>query len=172
MNHQSALDPILVIAFFKPKVYFWGKKELFKGRLFSWFLRKIGVISIDRNGQDLLAVKSALKLLKEEKKFVVFPEGTRNTDDTQRMLKLKQGVAMLAIKAKSPIRLAYMFRKPKAFRRNYIMVSDEFSMEEFYGEKLTGEVLDKAMEIIEHQYTQLQEKLTETLVLKGKTVKM
>ncbi|MFA6143125.1 MAG: lysophospholipid acyltransferase family protein, partial [Candidatus Omnitrophota bacterium] len=47
-NHVSHLDPIVTGAFIKGKMNYIGKKELFEGRFWGWYMPKLRIICLDR----------------------------------------------------------------------------------------------------------------------------
>ena len=71
------------------------------------------------------------------------------------------------IKSQSPIRAALFYRKPKVFRRNYLIIGDEFSLETFYGQKISADVLSEASKIIGQKFDELREKFDALLTEKG-----
>lgn len=168
-NHYGLMDPFLAAVHLSPQLFFWAKKELFKNRFIGWFLKKLGAIPVNREGADIASVKAALTALKEDKIFALFPEGTRNktTDADAEMLQIKNGMAMLAIKSQAPIRVALYYRKSHFFRRNYLFVGDEFSMSDFYGQKLSTEVLSEASKMIEAQFAKVRSSMEDFLIKKG-----
>lgn len=161
-NHMSLIDPVIVGCNLKPQLYFWGKKELFDKKLIGWFLRKLGVTPINRGEPDIASVKAALTILKNEKIFALFPEGTRNKNDSidEKMLDLKNGLALLAIKSQAPIRLAIIYKKPKFLRKNYLYIDDEFTLDEFFGKKISADVLADASKFIQSKFDQAASKLS------------
>lgn len=159
-NHRSLLDPIMMVALMPSvRFSFMGKKELFKGRFKSWFLKSIGVYPVDRQNVDLTSIKHTLTILKNNKPVVIFPEGTRNkqSDDSE-MLQLKNGVSMFAIKGDSPIVPMYFEKKVRLFRFNRFYIGQPFNLSEYKGEKLTQPVLDAASEKIKENLDKLREK--------------
>ena len=156
-NHTSNLDAILLALHTWEKKYYLGKKELFKGKLFSGFLKSIGVIKINRQISDVNAIKNCLKILKNNKKLVIFPEGTRVNNEDRSIGEVKHGVSMLACKAKVPIVPMFILRKPKLFRRNKIFIGKPFTLEEFYGRKLSSEELEQASNIVAMKLSALRE---------------
>lgn len=146
-NHRSNVDVLYLQEYLPEKKFFLAKKELFKNKVFSWIIKTGGAVPIDRQNIDFGAIKTSLQILKNQKKLVIFPEGMRNKtgDDLQA---LKNGAAMLAIKAKVDILPMYIQKRGKAFRRNKLIVGKAFSLAEFYDQKLSAEVLDKASKII------------------------
>ena len=155
-NHTSAMDCVLFLANTHSKKYILAKKELFKNKVFGAMLKSYGGIPIDRGNLDIKAIKTALKVLSKNKKLIIFPEGTRNkSGDIKQMGEVKQGAAMIAIKSKTPIIPVWISRKPKMFRLTKIVIGKPFDLSEFYGEKLTDEVLSKATEKIEKKIKEL-----------------
>ena len=100
-NHLSNLDPIYINAYISEPKKFLAKKELFKNKFVGKILKVAGGIPIDRGQIDLSAIKASLAALKNGQKLVIFPEGTRNKEGED-LQELKNGAAMLAIKAKVP----------------------------------------------------------------------
>ena len=111
-------------------------------------MRQMRTIPIQRGKLDLTATKSALKVLKQGKGLVIFPEGTRNKTD-KTLGSIKAGAAMFAIKSQSPIVPIWIKKKPKLFRCNVLQYGKPFILEEFYDKKLNAETLEKASKIIE-----------------------
>ncbi|MBQ9715491.1 MAG: 1-acyl-sn-glycerol-3-phosphate acyltransferase [Clostridia bacterium] len=167
VNHLSNMDPIIVGCKLKPRFHFWGKKELFKRKIPAWFFKKMGVVPIDRSGADITSIKTALTLLKNDKIFMLFPEGTRNKGNENEMLQLKNGLVMLAVKSQAPVRIAMFWRKPRFLKKNYLFVGEEFDLSEFYGQRLSNDVLSNASKIVEQRFEELHEKMIKTLVEKG-----
>ena len=156
-NHTSNLDAILLALHTWEKKYYLKKKELYTNKLRSAFLNGIGLIKIDRQANDLNAIKNGLKVLKDGKKLVIFPEGKRVNKENGELGEVKQGVSMFAIKAKVPVVPMYIAKKPKFWRRNKVYIGEPFTLEEFYGQKLTSETLEKASEIVATKINELRE---------------
>ncbi len=105
-NHRSNIDPILIYCFLYLKSnirpVFVAKKEL-QESYFSFVFDLIDTIYIDRENlrQMVTSLNDQIKTLKDNKILVIFPEGTRNTND--KMLDFKSGAFELAYKTMSPI---------------------------------------------------------------------
>lgn len=133
-NHYTKVDTFIpCFALFKKEAHILAKYELFKVPIAGWFLHKMGAIPVKRGDADIEAVKSVLKVLKDGKKLLIFPEGTRNKEGTQEMSEFKTGTARFAIRTKSPIVPMLYYSSPKLFRRNYLYIGEPFTLEEFYG---------------------------------------
>lgn len=99
-NHISAWETVMMPALSKKVMYMMAKEEIFKNRFFGWFLRQMRAFPIARKKNDLGAIKTCVKLLKEGKSICMFPEGTRSKDGT---MNFKTGVSMIAHSAKVPV---------------------------------------------------------------------
>ena len=141
-NHYSNLDPLIYNFRFVKKFKFLAKKELFKTKLSAWFFRSIGAIRVDRNQVSPSVFKEWLKQLKNDKQLFIFPEGTRNKQDTEEMGDIKSGVITFASKGEAEIIPMLMYRKPKLFRKNYIIVGEPFKVEGEDPKRLTKEELE------------------------------
>jgi len=103
-NHTHWSDPVYVaVAYKKRQISFMGKVELFKNKIVALLLKKLTVISVDRNANDIKALKSSLAVLKNQQVLGIFPEGTRASSADEELLEFKNGSVMLALKSKAPI---------------------------------------------------------------------
>lgn len=156
-NHRSNMDAILLAVHTFEKKYYLAKKELFSTKFKNFLFTSIGGIKVDREANDVGAIREALKVLKNKKKLVVFPEGKRVNNENDEMGDFKNGVSMFAIKAKVPIVPMYITKKPKAFRRNRVYIGTPFTLEEYYGKKLTNEELNEAGQKVNDKLQELRE---------------
>ncbi len=119
-NHSALIDPILIIfALGWQKTYrVMGKKELFPNKLFGAVLRWVGVFPVDRSKNDVNAMKTAIQTLKDGKRLIIFPEGTRVKEGQG---EAKLGAAMFAMRTKVPIVPVYVTRDKRIFRRSEVI---------------------------------------------------
>ena len=128
-NHKSNLDPVAISAVFDRQIFWMAKKELFQSKLFGGFLDKLGAFPIDREGNDLGAIKKSLKILKSENVLGIFPEGTRvkEVDYT----KIKSGIALIAQKTNSEVLPVFIegdykpFKKTRIYFRKPVKINKE-----------------------------------------------
>jgi 1-acyl-sn-glycerol-3-phosphate acyltransferase len=99
-NHLSNVDPPLLGVSLGRRLHFMAKRGMFKGPVVAAFLRAYGAYPLDRDGQDVAALRWSLRILKEEGTLVVFPEGTRSPGGLSRGL---SGVALLALRSQAPV---------------------------------------------------------------------
>lgn len=101
-NHQSNVDPPLVLVALRRNVRFMGKASLFRIPLLGQVLRVGGFVPVTRRDrrQAIEAVNMAAESLRSGIDFVVFPEGTRSRDGN--LLELKKGPFFMAIAGGTP----------------------------------------------------------------------
>ncbi len=165
-NHISGWDPVVFTMWSKSWISFVYKVEFRKSVFMSWAFDGLDCVPVKRGEVDLGATKTILRLLKEDKVVGLFPEGTRNPN-VDCLQEFHTGAAMFAIKTHSPIRPFYIWEKTKVFRKNYIIVGEEFSLEEFYDKPITKDNLALATEIIRQKVDDLRVQLNEILAKKG-----
>lgn len=97
-NHVTGLDPFLVARALPPGRFlqFMAKKELFLP-LIGWIIRTGGSFPVDRETNDVGAIRTSLRILKEGGTVGIFPQGHRGGEE------LRGGVALIAAKGRSPI---------------------------------------------------------------------
>ncbi len=137
-NHYSYTDPIHLIINLPREIRFIGKKELWNSRFLKWVLEHVGAIPVDRGNVGLSPMKQCLSVLKREEVLTLFPEGRRNKDNEE-LMELKGGMAVFAVMGKAPIVPMMLYRRPKLFQRNYLIIGEPIVLEEYYGRKLTEE---------------------------------
>lgn len=171
-NHIHAMDCAYIAKIYNKDIYFLAKKELFTKKFRIKLLKSLGGLPIDRENPDMKSLMTAIKVLKEGHKLVIFPEGTRNKTGTTELQPIKGGAMVFAVKAKSPIVPIMIDRKLRLFRRTHVIVGKPFELSEFYDKKLTDEDME-AMNIIvadkmKEQQAILKEELAQKKQKKGK----
>lgn len=102
-NHADHSDPhvmVSVVAKHGMRSHFMAAREVFEvGKAASWALQGMGVFSVDRDGPDLSAIKTAIGLLeKSSDPLVIYPEG-EIYHHHERLDPLHEGVASILLKA-------------------------------------------------------------------------
>jgi 1-acyl-sn-glycerol-3-phosphate acyltransferase len=93
-NHQSYMDPVAVGIPLVRRFGSLARESLFRNPAFGWLLRALGSMPLDRGSADLGAMRAGLRLLKDGKLLLLFPEGTRTQDGS--IGELQPGLAVLA----------------------------------------------------------------------------
>lgn len=153
-NHINLHDPVVIGAFLPDYIFFMAKKQTFKYKIFNWFLYYCGGFPVDRDGADVGAIKTSLKILKSGSGLLIFAEGTRNK--TNEPLEAKPGVAMLAAKAQVPIVPVSVDSTYKLFSTIHITIHPPVYLEHLYGTRPTQEILQaETQQIINRVYDRL-----------------
>ncbi len=145
-NHYSNCDALVEIAAFKRWFRFVGKKELFDTKFKKFFMKRLKVISVDRESMSPSSFKEIVGTLKDEKAVFIYPEGTRNKADDDNLQDVKKGIITFASKAESQIVPMIIYRKPKVFRKNYIIVGEPIEIKGENPKRLTKEEVDENLE--------------------------
>ena len=120
-NHISFLDPVVLAVKIKGQCHFMGKKELFKNPLISRIFRALGAFPVDRGKGDTGAVDHAVELVKQDKVFAIFPEGTRSK--TGELGRLKSGAVVIASRTGGDILPCVIKKGKRKFLRKTVRVN-------------------------------------------------
>ena len=120
-NHLSAVDIPLTQVHIPGYRRYIGKVDFTEHKLSKFLLGKFGVIFIDRDRPALSTMREIFKVL-DNGQILIFPEGTRNKGDANEMGELKTGLALFAAKSGAPVVPVLLYRRPKAFRKNYMYI--------------------------------------------------
>lgn len=105
-NHASYLDPPILGISLKKPIHYLAKEYLFKiwglGRVLYW----LGVLPIQSESDDFRSMRQILRALKEGKRLVIFPEGTRSIDG--RFQEVEGGAGFLAVKSRAHVVPVYI----------------------------------------------------------------
>jgi 1-acyl-sn-glycerol-3-phosphate acyltransferase len=105
-NHRSIVDPLIVEMALADKNIngFWvAKKELYNSFFFGTFTRNAGTVLLDRDASNMASFfKDTKVIVKEGQSIFIFPEGTRNKDNTP-LSSFKEGSRIIALKNRLPI---------------------------------------------------------------------
>lgn len=124
VNHTSMLDVVFVAVAFgvNESFAFMGKKELFKNPVLRCIFKAVGAFPVDRGTADLGTIRNSISALKSGKKLLIFPEGTRVKGGAENSADVKNGIAMIALRASSPMLPVYLSTKKRIFRRTYVVI--------------------------------------------------
>lgn len=138
-NHTRYSDPLFILFALgrRDHPYIMGKAELFKIPLLGWVLKKAGVISVDRGKSDVKAIKESMRVLKEGKKLLMFPEGTRVKSGEDQAA--KTGAALLAVRTGVPLIPVWVPVRVGWFKRTPVIFGEPYYPDIPEGEKPTAE---------------------------------
>lgn len=147
-NHSSDLDPIF-IALCLPinyHLHFMAKEELFRNPLLAWLIRALGAFPVDRDGTDIQAVKTAMKVIHGGENLLIFPEGTtiRNGVGAHDGLPAHahSGIAVIGVRAGATIVPVFADGKKRLFHKTTIIFGEPY-IPQITGRRGTSEELEK-----------------------------
>ncbi len=114
-NHVSTWDPPIVGVAINRKLEFMAKKELFEKPLLRAMMRGLRAFPVDREGQDIGAIKEALRRLAAGRMIGVFVQGTRNSGDAAAL----DGASFLAQRAGVPLIPGAIWREGRSFHVSF-----------------------------------------------------
>jgi 1-acyl-sn-glycerol-3-phosphate acyltransferase len=79
-NHTSYADPPIVGTASPRPVHFMAKAELFGFPILGWLIRRTHAFPVRRGSGDREALRRAVRMLRQGKVLLIFPEGTRSPD--------------------------------------------------------------------------------------------
>lgn len=167
VNHYTMLDVVYPASTTWESLHFVAKREIIETPVLGPLAKKVKVISVNRDGNDVRGLLDCFKCLKNGEKIVIFPEGTRNKTDEE-MLPFKHGAAIMSIRTKAPIIPIVIYKKPRIFRRAHILIGEPFELSEYYDRKLSDEELVEADNKIRELMLDMKAKHTEYLQNKKK----
>lgn len=133
-NHIAAFDPVSIAVSLKhTQTCYMAKQELFKNKIAAWFFKNIGIIPVTRSGNDVGALKTTIKALKEGHSIGIFPQGTRHPGVDPRTTEAKIGLGMIQSHAECDILPVYIRTKDntyKMLRRKTIIIGKPITAEE------------------------------------------
>ena len=115
-NHQSYFDPPLVGICSKRAVHYLARKTLMEWPFFGPLFPDMNVIPVDRDGNDMSALKTVIRKIKEGEGVVLFPEGTRSRDGN--LQPGQAGVGLVIAKTLAPVVPVRIFGSYEAFPRS------------------------------------------------------
>lgn len=142
-NHLSWKDIGYMIFWVPGYKHILSKKENLGGRLRNWFMRKIGIMFVDRDKPELSAMRNCVNVLKNGESLCIFPEGTRNKVD-RKVMEMHPGAALFALKAEVPVVPVAIHHRGKLCKRNYIGIGDPIDLSDFYGKRVDEATLNEA----------------------------
>ena len=114
-NHVSFLDPPIVAIAAPGEVHFLARDTLFRNPAFGGLIRTLNAHPISGKAGDVALFRIMTTMLKEGKKVILFPEGTRSFDGE--LQEVRPGVGMLAAKSGAAIIPTYVAGAHKAWGR-------------------------------------------------------
>jgi 1-acyl-sn-glycerol-3-phosphate acyltransferase len=100
-NHTSYFDPPLVGITCKSELYFMARKTLFDMPVLGPFISRVNALPVDLSKGDVSALRTVIHLLKDGKRTVIFPEGTRSLNG--QIQQARPGIGMIIARTLVPV---------------------------------------------------------------------
>lgn len=116
VNHSSFFDPPLAGICSRRGVYYLARKTLLKWPFFGPLFPAMNVIPVERDGNDMSALREVIKKLREGNGVVLFPEGTRSKDGE--IQPARAGIGLVIAKTRAPVLPMRIFGAYDAFPKS------------------------------------------------------
>lgn len=119
-NHIGAKDVIMIGAVYHKQIRFIAKKELFKIPLLGSLIKALGAIKLDRGGNDVTAIKTAVSLAESGETVAIFPQGHRYPSVNPATTTPKNGAGLIAYRSGCdviPVCIKVKNQKYRIFRK-------------------------------------------------------
>ena len=116
VNHTSYFDPPLAGICSRRGVYYLARKTLLKWPFFGPLFPAMNVIPVERDGNDMSALREVIKKIKDGNGVVLFPEGTRSKDGN--IQPARAGIGFVIAKTGAPVLPMRIFGAFDAFPKN------------------------------------------------------
>ena len=155
MNHQSMLDPVIVV------VTMWRagvpvrivyKSDFDRIRPAAWLFSRAGGFPVERGTADMRTVRRARTMLMRGECVLIYPEGTRIRSDADE--KPHGGYAIMAQLAKAPVQPVAMIgaRRLRPRSRVFVDVGEPIEWSELSSEKRKGQLAEMEREGMRRVY--------------------
>ena len=138
-NHSSNNDTLMIAMVTDREIHFMAKEELFNKPVIGWAIKKAHAILVHRDGNDMVAIRNAIRVLNNGDILGIFPQGTRDKCGIHKPGSFKSGVATISVKTQSPVVPVYISEEYRLFRRNSIYVGKPINTWEYAPKKPTQE---------------------------------
>ena len=130
-NHTNLLDfPLHLCTFWSRNIRFLVAEVQFtNGKLFSWFLYKLGAIKVDRVSRDFSFIGESLEALDSGRCIGIFPQGRIPLKD-EGFIPYKPSLGYIASKTDAPIIPVYTDGNYGIFKRAHIIIGKRIYLSE------------------------------------------
>ena len=104
-THVSHIEPMLISSIFERPIQWMARKEFYQVPVLATALRHLDAFCVNRQGVPVSAIRTAIRLAREERVVGIFPEGgcRKGRHLVFRGGRIKQGICLIATRAQVPI---------------------------------------------------------------------
>lgn len=138
-NHKRLFDFVLYMYLFLNRDIYTviGEVMFKKGKLFSWFLKKIGGIKVERDAYDFGFLSKCVNLLNKGKVVEIFPEGRLPLKEETTLLEFKPSFVYLALESGAPIIPLYTNGSYAKKTRTKVIIGERIYVQDLYDNQKT-----------------------------------
>jgi 1-acyl-sn-glycerol-3-phosphate acyltransferase len=165
-NHPSYSDPAFLMAACLRPLRFLHARESFETFGLHRLFARVGSIPVGRKGQDVAAVRAALRLLSAGEAVCVFPEGEVHPTGADPAGPVRAGAAFLALVSKAPVYPARIVGGPQSHeilrdwlwpsRGVQVLFGPSVDLSGYYGRRLTRALLQEVAALLQQRIAELQ----------------
>jgi len=100
-NHVSFFDPPLISISFQKEIHFLARHTLYSNAVARWLFPRLNVTPIDQDRASMAGLKTAIRILKDGHRVLIFPEGGRSPDG--QIQPAAGGAGLVVAKARVPV---------------------------------------------------------------------
>lgn len=100
-NHVSFFDPPLISVAFQKEIHFLARHTLYSNPAARWIFPRLNVTPIDQDRASMAGLKTAIRILGQGHRVLIFPEGGRSPDGT--IQPAAGGAGLVVAKARVPV---------------------------------------------------------------------
>ncbi len=100
-NHVSFFDPPLISVSFQKEIHFLARHTLYSNPAARWIFPRLNVTPIDQDRASMAGLKTAIRILQEGHRVLIFPEGSRSADGT--IQPAAGGAGLVVAKTRVPV---------------------------------------------------------------------
>lgn len=158
-NHKSLMDFVLYLMIFPWRtIRFLMAEVLFKkGKLFSWFLYRLGGIYVNRDAFSFDFVAQSLEVLEQGGSVGIFPESRLPVKG--KPWPFKPSVAYIGLRTEAPIVPVYTDGSYGLFKRAHVMIGEPIYLPRMEEKELNQEVYDRVTAQLQKTVEEMGEEL-------------
>ena len=160
-NHRTVLDVMLIMALFpfRNVCFLTGELMYNKNKLFSWFLKNLGCIRVDRNlSSDAGYLGEVTRAARRGELICIFPEAHFNK--TSELLEFREGAAYIAGKLRLPVIPIYTDAVYRLFKRTRVCLGAPVDLGEPDGTSPSPEWLSESTKRLRSEVQRLKNLLS------------
>lgn len=138
-NHLSIWDVALyMFVFVRRNIHILVGEVMYqKNKLFTWFLKKIGGIKVDRDTYNFNFLNEAINVLDKGGVIEIYPEARLPRDNEKDMLEFKPSFVYIALESGAPIIPVCTNGSYGKRKRTHVLIGEPINLRELYNDDLT-----------------------------------